>query len=1105
MGTVFLAEQEEPVRRRVAVKLIKAGMDSRQVLARFEAERQALALMDHPNITKVFDAGTTPTGRPYFVMELVKGVPITTYCDQQHLTPRERLELFLPVCSAVQHAHQKGVIHRDLKPSNVLVALQDGRPVPKVIDFGVAKALHQRLAERTLFTEVGQVVGTLEYMAPEQAELNNLDIDTRADVYSLGVLLYELLTGSPPFTAKQLRGAAFTEMLRLIREVEPPKPSTKLSSSEDLPRIAADRKQEPAKLPQLVRGELDWIVMKALEKDRNRRYATANGLAADVQRYLAGEPVQAVPPSAGYRLRKFLRRNKGPVAAVGLLLLALVGGIIGTAWQAVRAERARQAEAERAEGEGKARKDAVEAGEQLRVARDELWSNLYAARANLIQNAWEANTFGRVRELLAEQVPKAGERDLRHFEWHYFDRPVHAELRLNSLEKFNGFGRLSPDGSRLVGWLRRDPNANGKQGDRIGVWDAATGQLHVVFEAHTAEEAKRFMFLIAFEYSPDGSMISLPVMEASDTGGTPGFVTYFWETATGKRLHRAPAPGPNASLVTLTDDRKRLLWWAVDTRKGVKPTLHARDLGSGKDLYSLDLPADDVEGFSLSRDGTSMAAALVFGKEPAAQSEVWVWSVADGKKRLSTGRLEGKAASVAFSPDGGRVVVGFRSLPGKPHQLTVWDAATGKEVFGVLTAAGFSPVFSPDGRLLAARSGAVIEVRDAATGRLRQALRGHTGMIWDHAFNADGSRLHSCGADGVVRVWDAHHVENAEPVPVPGEIHLLFAVSRDGSRFVGKMAGTNSKPGTTTDTLAVWDRTGRRLATLEATLQHEGRTVLFDYADLDREGRRVAFAHMKDVSDQGRSRPEGQLLVWDVATGKPLLARTEWGGFYGCALSPDGSRVASVFQPEGRPAPTLFVWDVETGRELRRFDLPAGSLDTVVAFSPDSGRLVLDQHGSPGDGTDVLTSWDLGAGNKLWEVATPGIGQRPRLLVHSPDGRRIARSFSGYSDPGVVEVVDGDTGKRVCTLRGHADVVEYLRFSPDGRRVATSTRLGELRVWDVESGRALLDLKRAESRSLTVLTFTPDGHRLAALMGDGKNSAIVEWDGTPRAVDHRSK
>jgi serine/threonine protein kinase/tetratricopeptide (TPR) repeat protein len=367
MGAVWMAEQEQPVRRRVAVKVIKPGMDSRQVIARFEAERQALALMDHPNIAKVLDAGTTDLGHPFFVMELVDGVPITRYCDASHLTPRERLVLFVPVCQAVQHAHQKGIIHRDIKPSNVLIAMFDGRPVPKVIDFGVAKATNQKLTERTMFTEFGQIVGTLEYMAPEQAEPNNIDIDTRADVYSLGVILYELLAGSPPFTATQLRAAAFTEMLRMIREIEPPKPSTKLSSSENLPTIAANRRLDPRRLTKLVHGDLDWIAMKCLEKDRGRRYQTANGLALEIQRFLADEPVLAGPPSAVYRLRKFVRRNKGPVLAASVVVLTLVGGIVGTTIGLLRAQAAQRAEAEQrrlAEAAADAEKAATKAAEK---------------------------------------------------------------------------------------------------------------------------------------------------------------------------------------------------------------------------------------------------------------------------------------------------------------------------------------------------------------------------------------------------------------------------------------------------------------------------------------------------------------------------------------------------------------------------------------------------------------------------------------------------------------------------------------------------------------------------------------------------------------------
>ncbi|HZN36562.1 MAG TPA: protein kinase, partial [Pirellulaceae bacterium] len=402
MGTVWKAQQSEPVKRLVAIKLIKAGMDSRQVIARFDAERQALALMDHANIARVLDAGTTPAGRPYFVMDLVRGVPITRYCDEHHLTPRERLELFIPVCQAVQHAHQKGVIHRDIKPSNVLVALYDGRPVPKVIDFGVAKAAGQSLTDKTLVTGFGTIVGTLEYMSPEQAETNQLDIDTRSDIYSLGVLLYELLTGSTPFSRKELENAGMLEMLRVIREEEPSKPSTKLSTAEGLPTLAANRGTEPGRLTRLVRGELDWIVMKALEKDRNRRYETANGFAMDVQRYLADEHVQACPPSAGYRLRKFARRYKGALATTAIVAAALVLGSVVSVWQAVRATNALQAEK-------KARRDAEIATEGEKTQRGVAQLQKTLAEKNATRA--EAN-FGKARKAVEEYLTKITENEL---------------------------------------------------------------------------------------------------------------------------------------------------------------------------------------------------------------------------------------------------------------------------------------------------------------------------------------------------------------------------------------------------------------------------------------------------------------------------------------------------------------------------------------------------------------------------------------------------------------------------------------------------------------------------------------------------------------------
>jgi tetratricopeptide (TPR) repeat protein len=334
-----MAEQQTPIRRKVALKVLKPGMDTRQVIARFEAERQALALMDHPNIAKVLDAGETATGRPYFVMELVKGVMITDFCDEKQSSVRERLELFLRVCHAVQHAHQKGIIHRDIKPSNVLVTLHDGVPVPKVIDFGIVKAMGQQLTEKTLFTNFAQLIGTPLYMSPEQAELSGLDVDTRSDIYSLGVLLYELLTGTTPFDKDRLKTAGYDEMRRIIREEEPPKPSTRMSTlGQAGTTFSTQRKSDPKRLSQLFRGELDWIVMKALEKDRNRRYESAHSLAMDIERYLHDEPVHACPPSTWYRFRKMARRYRAALTTASLLLLVLLAGVGISTWEAIRAK-----------------------------------------------------------------------------------------------------------------------------------------------------------------------------------------------------------------------------------------------------------------------------------------------------------------------------------------------------------------------------------------------------------------------------------------------------------------------------------------------------------------------------------------------------------------------------------------------------------------------------------------------------------------------------------------------------------------------------------------------------------------------------------------------
>jgi tRNA A-37 threonylcarbamoyl transferase component Bud32 len=472
MGEVWVAQQTEPVKRRVALKLIKPGMDSRAVLQRFEQERQALALMDHPNIARVLDGGLTPAGQPFFVMELVNGLPLTKFCDEARLTPRERLELFVPICQAVQHAHQKGIVHRDLKPANILVTIVDGRPVPKVIDFGVAKATGEKLTDASLATQFGSVVGTLEYMAPEQAGFSGEDIDTRADIYSLGVILYELLTGLRPIDARRLKKAAVTEMIRIIREEEPSKPSTRLSTDDSLPSLAALRQTEPRRLMAMLRGELDWVVMKCLEKGRERRYETANGLARDLQRYLADEPVEARPPSAGYRLGKFLKRHKVPALAAGLMLLALVVGMAGTTHGLVRAEaqRKKAERAQAAEAQQRARAEAerdraVAAERQAGIERDKAVAAEARSRAinafltqDLLTQAEPARNAAEDHVTLLEVLDRAAEKVGKRFA----DQPeLESALRDTIYWTYHGLASWEKAETQLRAMLeaarKRDP------------------------------------------------------------------------------------------------------------------------------------------------------------------------------------------------------------------------------------------------------------------------------------------------------------------------------------------------------------------------------------------------------------------------------------------------------------------------------------------------------------------------------------------------------------------------------------------------------------------------------------------------------------------------
>jgi hypothetical protein len=552
MGVVYMAQQEEPVRRRVALKIIKLGMDTKQVVARFEAERQALALMDHPNIAKVLDGGATDTGRPYFVMELVQGVPITEFCDQNRLPTEERIKLFIPVCQAVQSAHQKGIIHRDLKPTNILVTLNAGVPMPMVIDFGVAKATNQKLTEKTVFTNYAAMIGTPAYMSPEQAEMSRLDVDTRSDIYGLGVLLYELLTGTTPFCEKRLRNAGYNEMQRIILEEEPERPSTRLSTlaGEQRGIVARNRGASELALGRVFEGDLDCIVMKCLEKDRARRYETANGLAADLKRHLDNEPVVARPPSRAYRLQKAWRRNKLAFTAAAAVAAALVVGTTVSTWQAIEAGMARnaekqqrlaaQTERDKAQVAEKAAETAQQAEKQARLRADsekaEAAHLLYVADMNLAQQAWNQNNMGRLRQLLEDTQDSP----YRGFEWYYWQPKTHLALKTlrGHLDAVTSVA-FSTNGQRIV---------TGSDDQTAKVWDAASCRELLALKGHRAE-------ISSATFSPDGQRI---------VTGSLDRTAKVWDAASGKEILTLKGHSDEVWSVAFSPDGQRIVTGSRD-------------------------------------------------------------------------------------------------------------------------------------------------------------------------------------------------------------------------------------------------------------------------------------------------------------------------------------------------------------------------------------------------------------------------------------------------------------------------------------------------------------------------------------------------------------
>lgn len=758
-GTVFLAEQDQPLRRKVAVKVIKLGMDSRQVIARFEAERQALAMMNHPHIARVFDGGVTDSGRPYFVMEYVVGDAITPFCDAHKLSVHERLDLFQQVCAAVQHAHTKGIIHRDLKPANVLVSMVDGKPFAKVIDFGIAKATASPLTDKTLFTEHRQLIGTPEYMSPEQAE-GSPDIDTRTDVYALGVLLYELLTGLTPFDAKRLRSAAYAEMQRIIKEEDPPAPSLRLARSlGTLATAAATRGVEPGRLNSLVKGELDWIVMKALDKNRARRYETAVALAADVQRHLSGEAVVAAPPSAGYRVRKFVRRHRGPVTAGSAVVIAVLAGstIALVGWkEAAALARAKQNDQERAAATVAATFSRIFNTDVPWHMKPEpgLWMSVSTTidRETRITRAINRDgpaTVSSVSKDGKEQVPPLSD----------------------SLDALGYVSELAISGLDASNKELLDTNERLRAQSDSAEWSAYTANLALAqqaMEAGNNPEARqrlaecpegrrgwewRYLSTISnlgqapwesgddtvydLAHSPDGSRVA-----AAYRGGCK--VTTVWDAHTGELLATLPAPGGSNS-VTFSADGSRLLICGLG---------HASlwDIETEQMVYALPIDPTSSPDATFSRDGT-----LILTHEWAKPPQLWDASSGDFIVRIPLD-MDGEQAKdglgdAALSADGTRVITAHF------NHAKVWDARTG-QLLRILVCedeqARDIRIASDDRSIMGFGFSNEVVIWDAQSGEVRSKLAlKETGGAAGAQFSRDGNRIVTYGYGRGVRVWEA--------------------------------------------------------------------------------------------------------------------------------------------------------------------------------------------------------------------------------------------------------------------------------------------------------------------------------------------------------------
>jgi eukaryotic-like serine/threonine-protein kinase len=988
MGQVWLAEQVAPVRRHVAVKLIKAGMYDEAVAQRFQSERQSLAIMDHPAIAKVFDAGTTPQGQPYLVMEYVPGLPITDYCDQHKLSIKDRLEIFVQACEGVQHAHQKAIIHRDLKPSNILVLEVDGKPVPRIIDFGLAKTIAPQLGVESLFTQLGQFIGTPGYMSPEQVNLSARDIDTRTDVYTLGVVLYVLLTGLQPFETKRREKPSLEEWLRQLREEEPPNPSTKVSSDKDTSSAAAEaRRTEPKQLVSQLRGDLDWITMKALERDRARRYGTPSELAADLRRFLNHEPVMARPASAGYQLRKFVRRHRvgaivAGMAAVFLMAVAAAGLV------AVRQKH----EAE------------FQAAQLLRSQS----SLLTQAAAQRFKGSDVAGAQGIILEVLTNPAFAQAHTPAAIS---VFQEARAADAQQAVLAGHSGIvssASYSPDGTCIV-------TASDDKTARI--WDTRTGTQLAVLAGHTAG-------VNSTAYSPDGARI----VTASDDK-----TARIWDARSGKqltvlsghgnRVESAAYSPDGARIVTASADKLARVW---DARTGAQLIALA---GHGESVFSAAYSPDGSRIVTASRDkslriwdartGTQLAALSGHGAtfESAGYSPdgtrivtasddktARIWDARTGMQLTVLSGHEARVYSAVYSPDSSRIVTASLDKTAR-----VWDTHTGAQlaVLSVHDARVFSAAYSPDGtHIVTASDDKTARIWGAPRGAQLSVLSGHADFVISAVYSPDGTRIVTASFDKTAQIWDGStHVQLAV-LPGYGDGLISARYSPDGTRIV-----TASE----TKTARVLDaHTGELLVALS------GNENILISAAYSPDGTRIITA-----SNDKTAR------IWDARTGAPLAALSGHGDFLiSAAYSPDGTRIVTASNDN-----TARIWDGRTGAQLTVLSGHGNRVESA-AFSPDGTRIVT----ASNDNTARI--WDGRTGAQLTVLS----GHRDSVVsaFYSPDGANIVTA----SFDKTARIWDARSGVQLAVLLGHGDRVYSAAYSPDGTRIVTASEDKTARIWD---------------------------------------------------------